>query len=60
MKIRKKVVIETLPCPECGHPNRTTHDYELLKINEKCLEYQIEVVFTTDRPLRLIRGPSKY
>jgi endogenous inhibitor of DNA gyrase (YacG/DUF329 family) len=59
MKIKKRIVIETLPCPECGHPNRITHDYDLLKINDKCLKCQKEVVFTTDRPLRIITKPLR-
>jgi endogenous inhibitor of DNA gyrase (YacG/DUF329 family) len=59
MKIKKKIVIETLLCPECGTPNRITHNYDLLKIEDECLKCQKEVVFTTDRPLRIIREPIK-
>jgi endogenous inhibitor of DNA gyrase (YacG/DUF329 family) len=59
MKIKKRIVIETLPCPECGSPNRITHAYELLKINGKCNKCQKEVVFTTDRPLRILSAFSK-
>jgi endogenous inhibitor of DNA gyrase (YacG/DUF329 family) len=54
MKIKKKIVIETLPCPDCGHPNRTTHSYELLKFEGKCESCGKEVTFTTDRPLRIL------
>jgi len=54
MKIKKRIVIETLPCPECGHPNRTTHPYEFLKFEGKCEKCGKDVVFTTDRPLRIL------
>ncbi len=59
MRIRKRVVIETLPCPECQCPNRVTHDYELLKIEGSCTGCGRRVVFTTDRPLRVISAPTK-
>lgn len=54
MFIKNRIVIETPPCPECGTPNRITHNYDLLKIEDKCLKCQKEVVFTTDRPLRIL------
>ncbi len=54
-----KVVIETLPCPECGSPNRVKHDDMLLQIEGRCGNCGKEVVLKSKRIPWVIRTPGR-
>ncbi len=54
-----KVAIETLLCLECGSPTRVKHDDMLLKVEGRCGSCGKEVVFTTDRPLHILKRPIR-